>query len=162
MPQQKKVSRAGPPTVARMVEDIVGCKWSLAVLGAIRRGVCRPGAIERAVTGISTKVLNERLRKLQRFGLIERQAYAELRQEVTLLRRDFQNSGAGIHKDIDVTDTGLRKDTETMGAGLRKDMDTLSASFRKDLELQGTALTVRLGSMLAVLPGLLFAARKLT
>jgi DNA-binding HxlR family transcriptional regulator len=61
-----------------MVEDIVGCKWSLAVLGAIRSGVARPGALERAVTGISTKVLNERLRKLQRFGLIERRAYAEL------------------------------------------------------------------------------------
>ena len=82
MPQQKKVSRAGPPTVARMVEDIVGCKWSLAVLGAIRRGIARPGALERAVTGISTKVLNERLRKLQRFGLVERRASAELSPRV--------------------------------------------------------------------------------
>ncbi len=29
------------PAVARMVEDIVGCKWSLAVLGAVRRGIHR-------------------------------------------------------------------------------------------------------------------------
>jgi hypothetical protein len=38
-----------PPNVSRMVEDIVGCKWSLAVLGAVRGGVCRPGALEHAI-----------------------------------------------------------------------------------------------------------------
>ena len=41
------------PNVARMVEDIVGCKWSLAVLGAVRGGVCRPGAMEHAIEGLS-------------------------------------------------------------------------------------------------------------
>jgi DNA-binding HxlR family transcriptional regulator len=43
-----------------------------------QRGVARPGALEGAVTGISTRVLNERLGKRQRFGLIMRRAYAEL------------------------------------------------------------------------------------
>jgi DNA-binding HxlR family transcriptional regulator len=61
-----------------MVEDVVGCKWSLAVLGQIRRGVRRPGKIERAIDGLSKKVMNERLRKLQRFGIVEKFAYAEL------------------------------------------------------------------------------------
>ena len=46
-----------------MVEDIIGCKWSLRVLGLIEQGVDRPGAMQRAVTGLSAKVLNERLRK---------------------------------------------------------------------------------------------------
>jgi DNA-binding HxlR family transcriptional regulator len=64
--------------VARMVEDMVGCKWSLAVLGAIRSGVKRPGEIERAIPGLSKKVMNERLRKLHRFGVIERRIYAEV------------------------------------------------------------------------------------
>jgi DNA-binding HxlR family transcriptional regulator len=64
--------------VARMVEDMVGCKWSLAVLGAIRSGVKRPGEIERAIPGLSKKVMNERLRKLHRFGIIERRIYAEV------------------------------------------------------------------------------------
>jgi DNA-binding HxlR family transcriptional regulator len=69
---------AAAPDVARMVEDVVGCKWSLAVLGAVRGGVNRPGAIEHAIAGLSKKVLNERLSKLVRFGVLERQAFAEL------------------------------------------------------------------------------------
>lgn len=71
----------GAPSVASMVESIVGCKWSLSVLAQIRaagdRGI-RPGALERAIDGISTKVLNERLDKCLRFGLIHRTAYPEI------------------------------------------------------------------------------------
>ena len=71
-----------PPNVSRMVEDIVGCKWSLAVLGAVRGGVCRPGAMEHAIDGLSKKVLNERLNKLVRFGILEKHAYPELPSRV--------------------------------------------------------------------------------
>ncbi|WCJ61044.1 helix-turn-helix domain-containing protein [Fontisphaera persica] len=59
----------------RRLEDVVGCKWSAAVLAAIGRGVCRPGQLERFIPGISTKVLNERLRKLLNYGLITRQEH---------------------------------------------------------------------------------------
>jgi DNA-binding HxlR family transcriptional regulator len=61
-----------------MVESIVGCKWSLSVLGAIRSGVHRPGELGRTCTGISTKVLNERLRKMLRFGIVERENFGEI------------------------------------------------------------------------------------
>lgn len=61
-----------------MVEDIVGCKWSLTVLGLVRGGVRRPGAMEHAVEGLSAKVLNERLRKLMRFGILAKTSYAEV------------------------------------------------------------------------------------
>ena len=56
----------------RRLEDVVGCKWSAAVLAAIGRGVTRPGQMERFIPGISTKVLNERLRKLRDYRLITR------------------------------------------------------------------------------------------
>jgi DNA-binding HxlR family transcriptional regulator len=56
----------------RRLEDVVGCKWSAAVLAAIGRGVTRPGQLERFIPGISTKVLNERLRKLLDYELITR------------------------------------------------------------------------------------------
>ena len=69
-------------SAARVVEDIVGCKWSLAVLGRIRSGVTRPGAIRRSLPGLSTKVMNERLAKMLRFGLLERRSYAESRPRV--------------------------------------------------------------------------------
>lgn len=65
-------------TVPRMVEDIVGCKWSLAVLGLVRRGVCRPGAMEHAIDGLSAKVLNERLKKLVRYGILAKRSYPEV------------------------------------------------------------------------------------
>ena len=61
-----------------MVEDIVGCKWSLAVLGAVRGGIHRPGAMEHAIEGLSKKVLNERLNKLVRYGILEKESFAEL------------------------------------------------------------------------------------
>jgi DNA-binding HxlR family transcriptional regulator len=64
--------------VARMVEDIVGCKWSLAVLGAVRSGVVRPGALEHTIAGVSKKVLGERLAKLVRYGILDKTSYAEL------------------------------------------------------------------------------------
>lgn len=63
--------------VARLVENIVGCKWSLAVLGAVRSGVHRPGAMEHAIEGLSKKVLNERLSKLVRLGILDKQHRAE-------------------------------------------------------------------------------------
>ena len=69
------------PNVARMVEDIVGCKWSLAVLGVVRDGVCRPGAMEHAIDGLSKKVLNERLNKLVNDQLATPDASDNLRKD---------------------------------------------------------------------------------
>lgn len=61
----------------RCLEDVVGCKWSVSVLLAIGDGVVRPGALERHIPEISTKVLSERLRKLLAYGLLQRQQFAE-------------------------------------------------------------------------------------
>ncbi len=75
--QKKRTSDRGAPKVARMVEEIVGCKWTVSLLRELRRGIRRPGALQRALPGISTKVLNERLRKLARYGIVERTVYPE-------------------------------------------------------------------------------------
>lgn len=75
--EKRKKDRAPRPSVSRMLESIVGCKWSVSVLRAVAAGVHRPGALERAIPGISTKVLNERLRKLTRFGILERRVFPE-------------------------------------------------------------------------------------
>lgn len=58
--------------VAAMVESIVGCKWSLRLLALLAQGPQRPSALQRACPGLSAKVMNERLRKFQRFGLTSR------------------------------------------------------------------------------------------
>lgn len=58
--------------VAAMVESIVGCKWSVRLLQACVNGPARPSALLRANPGLSAKVLNERLRKMTRFGIVSR------------------------------------------------------------------------------------------
>jgi len=75
----------------RSLEDVVGCKWSTAVLGAIQRGVNRPGKLERFIPGISTKVLNERLRKLLNYGLITKEDHSD-----QVLHVEYQLTPVGI------------------------------------------------------------------
>ncbi len=64
-------------SVTALLEDVLGCKWSWSVLRAIHNGIVRPGQIERATPGLSTKVLNERLRKLVAHGVLAKREFAE-------------------------------------------------------------------------------------
>jgi DNA-binding HxlR family transcriptional regulator len=68
----------GAPSIRRIVEDVVGCKWTLHVLAQVRAGVNRPGALVRTAEGLTTKVLNERLSKLVRYGVLEKHAFPEV------------------------------------------------------------------------------------
>jgi len=61
-----------------MVEVIYGCKWSLTVYRLLANGINRPGEMVRSVDGLTTKVLNDCLRKNLDFGIINRVAYPEI------------------------------------------------------------------------------------
>lgn len=63
--------------VASMVESIVGCKWSVRLLWLCADGCSRPSALLRACPGLSAKVMNERLRKVTRFGIMQRTVFGE-------------------------------------------------------------------------------------
>ncbi|MFN0300521.1 MAG: winged helix-turn-helix transcriptional regulator [Burkholderiales bacterium] len=102
----KKVSLAVPP-VAGMVENIVGCKWSLAVLALVRQGVHRPGAMEQAIDGLSAKVLNERLRKLVRYGILDKTSYAELPPRVEYRMTPFGQRFIAILDQIEALQEAL-------------------------------------------------------
>ncbi|MGC8666569.1 MAG: winged helix-turn-helix transcriptional regulator [Chthonomonadales bacterium] len=65
------------PSVATMMEEIVGCKWSLRLLDLICEGQCRPSAMLRACPGLSAKVMNQRLAKMIRYGILTRTVYGE-------------------------------------------------------------------------------------
>ncbi len=97
------------PPVARMVEDIVGCKWSLAVIGAVRRGVCRPGALEHSIDGLSKKVLNERLAKLVRYGILDKRSYAEKPPRVEYRITPFGEKFCSLLDGIDALQRELRR-----------------------------------------------------
>jgi DNA-binding HxlR family transcriptional regulator len=95
------------PSVARMVEDIVGCKWSLAVIGSIRDGIRRPGELEHAHPGLSTKVLNERLRKLMRYGILDKRSFPEVPPRVEYRLTRFGSRFAKLLDGIDELQRGL-------------------------------------------------------
>jgi len=102
---KKKIVRTPkPPTAARMVEDIIGCKWSLTVLGLVRAGVKRPGAMQRRVDGLTAKVLNERLRKLLRYRIIEREVFAEVPPRVEYRLTEFGKRFGGVLDQIAALD----------------------------------------------------------
>ena len=67
----------GSIPVASMVENILGCKWSVRLLQLCAEGHKRPSALLRACPGLSAKVMNERLRKMVRFGILERRVLGE-------------------------------------------------------------------------------------
>lgn len=67
-----------PLKTASMVETIYGCKWSLTVYALLREGINRPGKMVKSVEGLSTKVLNQCLRKNIEFGIIEKQVFPEI------------------------------------------------------------------------------------
>jgi DNA-binding HxlR family transcriptional regulator len=57
------------------IEDslyVIGGKWRLRIIIALFDGACRFKEIQRAVTGISAKVLTEELRHLELNGFIKR------------------------------------------------------------------------------------------
>jgi DNA-binding HxlR family transcriptional regulator len=78
---EKKILAALPKLNSRRVEmpeDVIGCRWTISVLRAVARGVNRPGALERHIDGISTKVLTDRLRHFTRAGIFERVQFPEI------------------------------------------------------------------------------------
>jgi DNA-binding HxlR family transcriptional regulator len=89
MPEIKLIQRKTPLKVATMVETIYGCKWSLTVYALLREGINRPGAMVRAIEGLSTKVLNECLRKNVEFGILEKSTFHEIPPRVEYLVTPF-------------------------------------------------------------------------
>lgn len=100
MGKQKK-NRAESPGAAAILEDVVGCKWTLRILACVRGGTHRPGALLARLDGLTTKVLNERLRKLVRFGILSRKAYAEVPPRVEYRLTAFGRRFARLLDQLD-------------------------------------------------------------
>lgn len=88
-------------SVAFMVENIVGCKWSVRLLGLLADGCSRPSALLRACPSLSAKVMNERLRKMTRFGIVRRTVFGERPPvEVEYLLTPFGQRFMGILEEV--------------------------------------------------------------
>ena len=94
--EKKFLPKTAPDKSARMVETIYGCKWSLTVYQLLHEGINRPGEMVRSVDGLSTKVLNECLRRNIEFGILRRIAYPEVPPRVEYMVTPFGNKFIGV------------------------------------------------------------------
>nr|WTB33563.1 helix-turn-helix transcriptional regulator [Streptomyces sp. NBC_00830] len=62
----------------REILDLVGDKWSMLVIGALAAGDARYSDLDTTIPAISRRMLTLTLKRLQRSGLVDRTAYAEV------------------------------------------------------------------------------------
>ena len=94
-----------------LLEDVIGCRWTFSVLRAVAGGVRRPGAIERHIQGISTKVLSDRLRQFSRAGIFERVQFPEIPPRVEYHLTPFGKKFLRLLKAVDQLQAELNRDS---------------------------------------------------
>ena len=65
------------PCAVACTLDLVGDKWSLLVVRDLLRGNVTYGELQNSLEGIPTNILADRLKKLEKEGLIAKSAYQE-------------------------------------------------------------------------------------
>lgn len=68
----------GDADLIREILDLVGDKWSVLIIGTLSDGPVRYSDLAHAIPGISQRMLTLTLKQLQRSGLVDRTAYAEV------------------------------------------------------------------------------------
>ncbi len=123
--------------VAGMVENVVGCKWSMRLLDLCAEGPTRPSALLRACPGLSAKVMNERLRKMTRFGIVQRTVFGEHPPiEVEYRLTEFGRRFVGLIEEVRrlqaMVDEGTLSEDQgaggARGTGRRRSQRALSPS----------------------------------
>ena len=75
MPQSAASKPASCPVL--LTAGIISGKWTLLVVRDLSNGIKRFSLLERSLSGISPKTLSERLKSLEKAGIITRKAYPE-------------------------------------------------------------------------------------
>ena len=61
---------------------IIGGRWKVLILRELFTGIKRFGQLQRALTGITQKMLTQQLRELEADGIVHRQVYAQVPPKV--------------------------------------------------------------------------------
>src|SRR5215212_6454994 len=101
MGNSTKTNFEAPHDVAATVEAVFGCKWSLRILRLIRQGVCRPGAIERSLEGLTTKVQHHYFQRMTGLGVLERVVFPQVPPRVEYRLTPFGEKFLPILDSID-------------------------------------------------------------
>ncbi|NOI79613.1 helix-turn-helix domain-containing protein [Vibrio tubiashii] len=111
--KEKKFPRkVAPQSSARMVETIYGCKWSLTVYQLLAAGINRPGEMVRSVEGLSTKVLNQCLKRNVEFGILDKVVYNELPPRVEYQVTDFGEKFLAVLEQLEALQQEIDRDIE--------------------------------------------------
>ena len=71
-----------PPCPVETALMVIGDKWVVLILRDLRTGTKRFGELLKSVTGISQKVLTEKLRSMEERGLVSREVFPEVPPKV--------------------------------------------------------------------------------
>jgi len=75
MPKANPFNRDCP---SQDILALIGSKWSMLLLCALRDGPTRSGELARRTGGISQKMLTQTLRELERHGIVHRRDFHEV------------------------------------------------------------------------------------
>ncbi|UVT14889.1 MAG: helix-turn-helix transcriptional regulator [Nitrospira sp.] len=67
---------------AESTVELIGGRWKIVILWYLFRGVKRFSELQRALTGITQKVLTQQLRDMERDGIVTRTVYAQVPPKV--------------------------------------------------------------------------------
>ncbi len=85
-----------------LVIELISGKWKLLILRELMSGTKRFSQLQRAIQGITQKMLTKQLRELERAGLVERKIYPEVPPRVeyrlTELGRSLEEIFDAMHR----------------------------------------------------------------
>lgn len=74
---EKKFEKIEKPSCpVRTTLDMIGGKWSFAIIYALLDGTKRFKELERSIEGINTRMLVKELKALEAWGIVKRKAFA--------------------------------------------------------------------------------------
>lgn len=80
---------------------LIGSKWSMLIVCALREGPRRTGELKRRLKGVSAKMLTQTLRELERHGLVQREDFHEVPPRVEYRLSPLGSSLARLVMDIE-------------------------------------------------------------
>lgn len=99
-----------------MVRVLIGCKWSLRIFACVRAGTNRPGALVREIEGLSTKVLNDCLRRHLSYGILRKRAFPEVPPRVEYEITDFGERFVTLLDSIEALEQSVARDAAGNGS----------------------------------------------
>ena len=62
--------------------EIIGGRWKVLVIHELLQGTRRFNELERALVGVSHRILTQQLRELEQFGVVRREVFGEIPPKV--------------------------------------------------------------------------------